>query len=84
MYILFSFVQILLNQSCPPPPLIITFSLPCPGLRSDNENAEQMFFFWKCDSALIFQDIEFNLVSFFLSLIEFLHEWSETPENVFI
>ena len=41
-------------------------------------------FFWKCDSSLIFQDIEFNLVSFFLSLIEFLREWSETPEIVFI
>ena len=41
-------------------------------------------FFWKCDSSLLVQDIEFNLVSFFLTLIEFSREWSETTENVFI
>ena len=36
----------LLNQSHPP--LITTFSLPCPGWRSDSENTEQKFF-WKCE-----------------------------------
>ena len=46
--------QMLLNPIAPPP-LIITFSLPCLGLGSDSENAEQKFFFENAIARLFFK-----------------------------